>query len=121
MKLIMDIIIIQICVMKHLSWKESTHPPHPLVFSSPLSEERRSRKYRGESCGSRVVHGTCLSRCKRSCESLAASLTPPSPDPARRRIERRGRRGGGSLFNRGEAQKGRGDGEDGKSKDSGGK
>lgn len=93
MKLIMDIIIIQICVMKHLSWKESTHPPHPLVLSlsSPLSEERRSRKYRGESCGSRVVHGTCLSRCKRSCESLAASLTPPSPDPARRRIERRGR------------------------------
>lgn len=41
MKLIMDIIIIQICVMKHLSWKESTHPPHPLVFSSPLLSLKR--------------------------------------------------------------------------------
>lgn len=41
MKLIMNIIIIQICVMKHLSWKESTHPPHPLVLSSPLLSLKR--------------------------------------------------------------------------------
>lgn len=75
-----------------------------------------------------MVHGTCLSRCKRSCESLAASLTPPSPDPARRRrMERIGKRGEGegAVFLTGEKPRrgweGRGDGEDGKSKDSGGK